>query len=58
MFVLRVNQLCDRAAVCIQRLDMVKLELDRVVIRRMKEDDIEMVKALIKVRRPTTHTHR
>lgn len=28
---------------------MVKLELDQVVMRRMKEDDIEMVKALIKV---------
>nr|XP_020473268.1 N-acetyltransferase 14 [Monopterus albus]XP_020473269.1 N-acetyltransferase 14 [Monopterus albus] len=27
---------------------MVRLELDQVVIRRMKEDDIEMVKALIK----------
>ncbi|CAL8247340.1 unnamed protein product [Lota lota] len=27
---------------------MVKLELDQVVIRRMKEDDIETVKALIK----------
>lgn len=28
---------------------MVKLELDQVVMRRMKEDDIEVVKALIKV---------
>jgi len=28
---------------------MVRLELDKVVMRRMKEDDIEMVKALIKV---------
>lgn len=28
---------------------MVRLELDRVVMRRMKEDDIEVVKALIKV---------
>lgn len=28
---------------------MVRLELDQVVMRRMKEDDIEMVKALIKV---------
>ncbi|XP_074540064.1 putative N-acetyltransferase 14 [Halichoeres trimaculatus] len=27
---------------------MVRLELDQVVLRRMKEDDIEMVKALIK----------
>ncbi|XP_074509477.1 putative N-acetyltransferase 14 isoform X1 [Sebastes fasciatus] len=27
---------------------MVRLELDQVVMRRMKEDDIEMVKALIK----------
>ncbi|KAK5862147.1 hypothetical protein PBY51_017574 [Eleginops maclovinus] len=27
---------------------MVRLELDKVVMRRMKEDDIEMVKALIK----------
>ncbi|KAL6109343.1 nat14 [Pungitius sinensis] len=27
---------------------MVKVELDQVVMRRMKEDDIEMVKALIK----------
>ncbi|XP_038567132.1 N-acetyltransferase 14 [Micropterus salmoides] len=27
---------------------MVRLELDRVVMRRMKEDDIEVVKALIK----------
>ncbi|KAM3849564.1 putative N-acetyltransferase 14 [Diretmus argenteus] len=27
---------------------MVKLELDQVVIRRMREDDIEMVKALVK----------
>ncbi|XP_054637119.1 probable N-acetyltransferase 14 [Dunckerocampus dactyliophorus] len=27
---------------------MVKLELDQVVMRRMKEDDIEMIKALIK----------
>lgn len=29
---------------------MVRLELDQVVMRRMKEDDIETVKALIKVR--------
>lgn len=28
---------------------MVRLELDQVVMRRMKEDDIEVVKALIKV---------
>lgn len=28
---------------------MVRLELDQVVMRRMTEDDIEMVKALIKV---------
>lgn len=28
---------------------MVRLELDQVVMRRMKEDDIEMAKALIKV---------
>lgn len=29
---------------------MVRLELDQVVMRRMREDDIEAVKALIKVR--------
>lgn len=28
---------------------MVRLELDQVVMRRMREDDIEAVKALIKV---------
>lgn len=28
---------------------MVKLELDQLVMRRMKEEDIEMVKALVKV---------
>lgn len=28
---------------------MVKVQLDQVAMRRMKEDDIEMVKALIKV---------
>lgn len=28
---------------------MVRLELDQVVIRRMKEADVEVVKALIKV---------
>lgn len=28
---------------------MVKLELDQVLLRRMKEDDVEMVKVLIKV---------
>lgn len=28
---------------------MVRLELDQVVMRRMKEDEIEVVKALIKV---------
>ena len=28
---------------------MVRLEMDQVVMRRMKEDDIEVVKALIKV---------
>lgn len=28
---------------------MVRLELDQVVMRRMKESDIEVVKALIKV---------
>lgn len=28
---------------------MVRLELDQVVMRRMKEDDIEVVKALVKV---------
>lgn len=28
---------------------MGRLELDHVVMRRMKEDDIEVVKALIKV---------
>lgn len=32
-----------------QSLIMVRLELDQVVMRRMKEDDIEVVKALIKV---------
>lgn len=32
-----------------QSLIMVRLELDQVVMRRMKDDDIEMVKALIKV---------
>ncbi|XP_028326791.1 putative N-acetyltransferase 14 isoform X2 [Gouania willdenowi] len=31
---------------------MVKLELDQVVMRRMKEDDIEIVKALIKITMP------
>ncbi|XP_069551834.1 probable N-acetyltransferase 14 isoform X2 [Brachyistius frenatus] len=31
---------------------MVRLELDQVVMRRMKEDDIEMVKALIKLTMP------
>ncbi|XP_078108857.1 putative N-acetyltransferase 14 isoform X2 [Sander vitreus] len=31
---------------------MVRLELDQVVMRRMKEDDIEMVKALIKITMP------
>lgn len=29
---------------------MVRLELDQIVMKRMKEDDIEIVKALIKVR--------
>lgn len=28
---------------------MVRLELDQVVMRRMREDDIEMIKDLIKV---------
>lgn len=28
---------------------MVRLELDQVMMRRMREDDIEAVKALIKV---------
>lgn len=28
---------------------MVRLDLDQVVMRRMKEEDIEVVKALIKV---------
>jgi len=36
-------------AVEAQSLNMVRLDLDQVVMRRMKEDDIEMVKALIKV---------
>ncbi|XP_051262123.1 probable N-acetyltransferase 14 isoform X2 [Dicentrarchus labrax] len=31
---------------------MVRLELDQVVMRRMKEDDIEAVKALIKITMP------
>ncbi|XP_067367023.1 probable N-acetyltransferase 14 isoform X2 [Channa argus] len=31
---------------------MVRLELDQVVMRRMKEDDIEMVKALVKITMP------
>lgn len=31
---------------------MVRLELDQVVMRRMREDDIEAVKALIKVCKP------
>lgn len=49
---------CVDAGVCIwasspvdstQSLIMVRLELDQVVMRRMKEDDVEVVKALIKV---------
>lgn len=28
---------------------MVRLELDKVLVKRMKEDDIEVVKALVKV---------
>lgn len=43
----RVGQ--RRKGVAAKSLDMVKLELDQVVMRRMKEGDIEMVKALIKV---------
>lgn len=34
---------------------MVRLELNQVVMRRMKEDDIETVKALIKVCRNCSH---
>lgn len=32
---------------------MVRLELDQVVMRRMKEDEIDLVKALVKVCTPT-----
>lgn len=31
---------------------MVRLELDQVLVKRMKEDDIEVVKALVKVCQP------
>lgn len=35
---------------------MVRLELDQVVMRRMREDDVEAVKALIKVCEPQHHS--
>lgn len=49
---------CSRGSspvVTTSQANMVRLELDQVVMRRMKEDEIEVVKALIKVGAVKSH---